>query len=188
MQPFSPSTSTNSNETEKNIGLAQEGLNSLKDTLDLLMKTAERAGKWGKQTATAALGLGGGLLVGVGIVTTLPVPNEWKPVVVGASGLAGAGGTVFVVIERDEKRKRIQEIQHFERLENSIDRNLKRARDYPELAPSLQLKLNYDLQTESILLRGDATGAIKVLPWDNDLPSNPEQNTLPPAQDNENPV
>ena len=90
---------TNLNETEKNNSLAQKGLNSLEDTIDWGIKTAERAEKWGKKMAAGALGLGFGLLGGVGIAINLPLPNEWKPVVVGASGLAGMGGAVLIVIE-----------------------------------------------------------------------------------------
>ncbi|MEB3192907.1 MAG: hypothetical protein VKL42_21400 [Snowella sp.] len=179
---------TNSNETEKNISHAQEGLNSLKDTLDFLMKNAERAGKWGKPTAAAAFGLGGGLLIGVGIVTTLPVPNEFKPVVVSASGLAGMGGAVFIVIEVDERRKKIQEEQRLERLQESRTYTLEMLNKYPNLESSLRPKLDYDSQTESVLLRGDSIGAVQALPWGNNSPSNPQQNTLSPAPDTENPA
>ena len=180
---------TNLNETEKKDSIAQNSLRLIKGYLDLAMDIPERAGKWNKTTATAALGGGIGLLGGVYIATNSPWPSElWKYSVVVASGLAGAGGAVLIVIERDERRKGIQEQQRFKRLRESQAYTLEILNKYPNLAPSLLPKLNYDLQTESILLREDAIGAIKVLPWNNDLPSNPEQNTLPPAQDNENPA
>jgi hypothetical protein len=172
-------------EIEKKNSLAQKGLNALTDTIDWAMKAAERAGNWGKKTAAGALGLGVGLLGGVGIATNLPLPNELKPVVVGASGSAGMGGAVLIVIEIDERRKRIQEQQRFARLQESQELTLQRLDRYPRLAPSLQSKLNYDLQTESSLLRGDSIGVVQVLPWSNDLQSNPQQNILPPAPDAE---
>lgn len=160
---------------------AKKSLSTLESSLQSLIDSAERAGKWGNRTAAAALGLGIGLLGGVGIVTNLPLPNEWKPVVVCASGLAGMGGAVLIVIEVDERRKRIQEEQRLERLKESLTYTLEMLNKYPNLESSLRPKLDYDSQTESVLLRGDSIGAVQALPWGNNSPSNPQQNTLPPA-------
>ena len=71
----------------------------------------------------------------------------------GALRLAGMGGAVLI----EERRKRIQKQEDFRRLEQTIDLDLKRAREYPEFASVLLPALNYGLQTRSILQRGDAS-------------------------------
>ena len=135
---------TNLNETEKKNSLAKLGLGAIEATTDFVMKNVERTKNWEKKEYAAVFGFAVCLLGGVGIAMNLPLPNELKPVVAGASGLAGMGGAALIVIEIDERRKRMDEerkkIENHQRLEEvRVSRTilLDTLEKYPKLEPLL---------------------------------------------------
>jgi hypothetical protein len=115
--------------------------------------------------------------------------------VVPISTSGGTGAAVLIVIQMDKRKKRMDEerkkIENHQRLEEvRVSRTilLDTLDKHPELGPLLLQPIKDNFQTETILLRADSTGAVQVLPLSNDLPSNLQQNILPPAPDTENPT
>jgi hypothetical protein len=157
--------------------IAQADIGKLKEFTDGQIDIVTKIGK-DKKTAAGVAGYGVGFLATAILLTG--TPNNFSTFVECIfGGFAGGGVTSYIVQEIDERRKRIQ-------IEKIIERDFQIIRDYPELRPLLEQKLNYDFQTESILLRGDSIGAVQALPWGNNSPSNPQQNTLPPATNPQN--
>jgi hypothetical protein len=161
----------------------------------LVVKKPERVEKWGEKTAAGVVGAWIGFLSGCFVATNFSLPDEFKHMVVPISTSGGTGAAVLIVIQMDKRKKRMDEerkkIENHQRLEEvRVSRTilLDTLDKHPELGPLLLQPIKDNFQTETILLRADSTGAVQVLPLSNDLPSNLQQNILPPAPDTENPT
>lgn len=166
------------NNIEANDKRAQLDIGKFGGFADHPMDTVTKIAK-NKTIAVTAAGYGVGFLTTAILLTGTP-DNAIKFTECGMGGLVGGGLISYIVQEMDRRRKQFQ-------IETSIERNFQRINEHPEQRPLLEAKLNYDLQTESILLREDSIGAVQpLLPWGNNSPSNPQQNTLPPATNPQN--
>jgi hypothetical protein len=186
-----PTEMTNLNETERNNRLAQKGQNLLQAGMEVL--NPERVEKWGEKTAAGAVGALIGFLGGCFVATNFSLPDEFKDMAVPISTSAGTGVAVLIVIQIDKRRKRIQDKEGVQQLNENIDLvnenidlDFKRLEKYPQFGHILVPSVERNLQTRDSLLKGDSLGVVRVLPLSNDLPSNPPQNILPPATDTEN--
>ncbi len=85
---------------------AKDAANLAKLTVDTFVDTAERFGQATRRTVSAALGVGLGAVVGIGIIATEKVPLKYNDLFLGAMGAIGGSVGALVVKEGIEEKKR----------------------------------------------------------------------------------